>query len=130
MVTVFTVSGCPEVLPAFAITRFQYAERYCDLTTQLCSKLPQTMFGLEPSQWHAYRQLSQALQLPHCFLGFAGKGVVLEGEEGGKHEYCLLALEHLLERAEAYSLSSESVRWGWCRYILCLHIAVMDKPLL
>ncbi|KAL3156076.1 hypothetical protein ABBQ32_013064 [Trebouxia sp. C0010 RCD-2024] len=44
-----------------------------------------------------------------------GRGVVLEGEEGGKHEYCLLALEHLLERAEAYSLNSEPVRWGWCR---------------
>lgn len=41
--------------------------------------------------------------------------MVLEGEEGGKHEYCLLALEHLLERADAYSVNSEPVRWGWCR---------------
>ncbi|KAL3145746.1 hypothetical protein ABBQ38_015126 [Trebouxia sp. C0009 RCD-2024] len=44
-----------------------------------------------------------------------GRGVVLESEDSGKHEYCLLALEHLLERAEAYSLNSEPVRWGWCR---------------
>ena len=44
-----------------------------------------------------------------------GKGVVLDGEESSKHEYCLLALEHLLERADAYSLNSEPVRWGWCR---------------
>ncbi|DBA75526.1 hypothetical protein WJX79_007572 [Trebouxia sp. C0005] len=40
---------------------------------------------------------------------------VAEGEDGGKHEYCLLALEHLLERADAYTTASQPVRWGWCR---------------
>lgn len=38
-----------------------------------------------------------------------------EGEDSSKHEYCLLALEHLLERANAYSTASQPVRWGWCR---------------
>lgn len=38
-----------------------------------------------------------------------------EGEDNGKHEYCLLALEHLLERADAYTTASQPVRWGWCR---------------
>ena len=38
-----------------------------------------------------------------------------EGEDSGKHEYCLLALEHLLERADAYTTASQPVRWGWCR---------------
>ena len=38
-----------------------------------------------------------------------------EGEDSGKHEYCLLALEHLLERANAYTTASQPVRWGWCR---------------
>lgn len=69
------------------------------------------------------RVLQAPLKRNPLFVGHAGRGVVLEGEEGGKHEYCLLALEHLLERAEAYSLNSEPVRWGWCRslhLILCV----------
>ncbi len=44
-----------------------------------------------------------------------------EGEDSGKHEYCLLALEHLLERANAYTTASQPVRWGWCRSA-CLHL--------
>ncbi|DBA80496.1 hypothetical protein WJX77_011409 [Trebouxia sp. C0004] len=45
--------------------------------------------------------------------GIRSSGV--EGEESGKHEYCLLALEHLLERADAYTTASQPVHWGWCR---------------
>ena len=46
-----------------------------------------------------------------------GKPSGTEGDESGKHEYCLLALEHLLERAYAYNAAGESVRWGWCRSV-------------
>lgn len=51
--------------------------------------------------------------------GVSGAGVKAcggDGEDSGKHEYCLMALEYLLERAHAYSAASEAVRWGWCRF--------------
>ncbi len=52
-----------------------------------------------------------------------------EGEDSGKHEYCLLALEHLLERADAYTTASQPVRWGWCRSaylrLLCFEMCCM-----
>ena len=43
------------------------------------------------------------------------RSIGAEGEDSGKHGYCLLALEHLLERADAYTTASQPVRWGWCR---------------
>ena len=45
---------------------------------------------------------------------YAGKVIGADGVES-KHEYCLLALEHLVERAQAYSSNAEPVTWGWCR---------------
>lgn len=51
----------------------------------------------------------------YCLLRAGLRSNSAEGEEGGKHEYCLLALEHLLERAQAYRAAGQPVRWGWCR---------------
>ncbi len=44
-----------------------------------------------------------------------------EGEDSGKHEYFLMALEFLLERADAYGAANEAVRWGWCRSAIFVH---------
>ena len=52
-------------------------------------------------------------------LCHAGKMAGVDGEDG-KHEYCLLALEHLVERVQAYSSGCEPVQWGWCRSVLPL----------
>ena len=58
--------------------------------------------------------LDRLQAIEHCLTCYAG--IRASGEDnGGKHEYCLLALEHLLERAAAFSDGKQPVRWGWCR---------------